>query len=185
MPRPKLQSDDAIIDAAQAALLERGAVDFTLSDVAERVGLSRAAVIQRFGNKDSLLRLIAHREVELTKEYLASFALERSWDGLEAFLRIIIESMGPGQDFAIRAQLAWAEAVDPELRRLAGQRYGMVQAAIADRLPETGRPAMEIARHIHGVIAGATMQWLADDHDDLSAYVLERVRLALALLRQD
>ena len=183
MPRPKLQSDETILDAASAILLERGLRDFTLSDVANRVGLSRAAIIQRFTNKDELLRRIARREVVLTRAYLDSLPSTVGWAGLGAFLRTIIDSMGPGQDFTVRAQLAWAESVDPELRDLAGQRYDMVQAAIAQRLPETMKDRDAVAAHIHAVIAGATMQWLAEDHDDLAAYVNSRVETALRILQ--
>ncbi len=183
MPRPKLQSDEAVLDAASVTLLERGLGDFTLSDVAERVGLSRAAIIQRFGNKDELLRRIARREVVLTRAYMDSFAVTAGWDGLRDFLRTIIDSMGPGEDFTVRAQLAWAESVDPELRDLAGQRYRLVQEAIALRLPDTITHRADTAAFLHAVIAGATMQWLAEDHPDLAHYVNARVDVALAILR--
>lgn len=183
MPRPKLQSDEAIVDAASAILLERGLGDFTLSHVAERVGLSRAAIIQRFGSKDELLRQIARREVVLTRAYMESFNMVIGWAGLRDFLRTIVDSMGPGEDFTVRAQLAWAESVDPELRALAGQRYRMVQDAIAQRLPEEVKDRDNVAAHLHAVIAGATMQWLAEDHPDLADYVNKRVETALAILQ--
>lgn len=54
MPRPKLKSDDEVLEAATAVLKRRGPIDFTLSDVAKEVGLSRAALIQRFTNRDTL-----------------------------------------------------------------------------------------------------------------------------------
>jgi hypothetical protein len=38
MPRPKLRSDDEILDAAVAVLRDRGPLAFTLSDVAGRRG---------------------------------------------------------------------------------------------------------------------------------------------------
>lgn len=183
MPRPKLHSDEAILDAASAVLLERGLADYTLSDVAERVGLSRAAIIQRFENKDGLLLRIAQREVQLTREYLDSLPHEEGPAGLESFLRTIVESMGSGADFSPRVQLAWAESRDPELRRLAGQRYQLVQDAIVARLPEMPMPNAIVARHLHAVIAGATMQWLASDHPDLSAYVMESLATALHILK--
>ncbi len=51
MPRPKLVSDDQVLDATHAVMLRLGPERFTLSDVAEAVGLSRAALIQRFTDK--------------------------------------------------------------------------------------------------------------------------------------
>ena len=47
MPRPKLHSDVEILQKAKVVLLREGPVDFTLSDVAKAVGMSRAALIQR------------------------------------------------------------------------------------------------------------------------------------------
>ena len=54
MPRPKLHSDEFILDTALGILLQKGPSAFTLSDVAEAVGISRAALIQRFKDKATL-----------------------------------------------------------------------------------------------------------------------------------
>ena len=183
MPRPKLYSNDEILDAAQTVLFENGLISFTLADVARQVGLSRAAIIQRFGNKDELLRRMAWREVEVTRTWLDSLPLEPGSAGLERFLRTIVESMGSGQDFSVRVQIAWAESRDPDLRAAAGERYALVQQAIARRLPDgmlSGKPA--IAAHLHAVIAGASMQWIASEHPDLSSFVIDRLSVALRLL---
>ena len=182
MPRSKRLSDEAVLDAASAALLERGVTDFTLADVSKKVALSKPTLLQRFGSKDALVRRIAEREVELTRAYMESLPLEPGRAGLEQFLRTIVESMGTGKGFAARVQLAWAEARDPELRALAAERYRLVQQAIAARLPETRLPPMEVAIHLHAVIAGASMQWIAESDLDLAAYVMQRVTVALELL---
>ncbi|HEE2312773.1 TPA: TetR family transcriptional regulator, partial [Klebsiella pneumoniae] len=50
MPRPKLKSDDEVLEAATVVLKRCGPIEFTLSGVAKEVGLSRAALIQRFTN---------------------------------------------------------------------------------------------------------------------------------------
>ncbi|UBM04008.1 TetR family transcriptional regulator [Escherichia coli] len=55
MPRPKLKSDDEVLEAATVVLKRCGPIEFTLSGVAKEVGLSRAALIQRFTNRDTLL----------------------------------------------------------------------------------------------------------------------------------
>lgn len=43
MPRPKLKSDDEVLEAATVVLKRCGPIEFTLSGVAKEVGLSRAA----------------------------------------------------------------------------------------------------------------------------------------------
>lgn len=40
MPRPKLKSDDEVLEAATAVLKRCGPINFTLSEVANEVGLS-------------------------------------------------------------------------------------------------------------------------------------------------
>lgn len=181
MPRPKRVTDTAVMDAAVAVLASQGMADFTLTDVAQRVGLSRAALIQRFGDRDAILRRMAQHEVEATRAYLDSLPLETGPQGLWRFLQEIVGSMGSGEGFQVRVAIAALEARDPDLRRLADERYGLVRDALAARLPD--HPERHaIARHLHAVIAGATMQWVASEHPDLSAYVLEQVGWTLRRL---
>lgn len=59
MPRPKLVSDDDVLEATRRVMLREGPDRFTLADVAKEVGLSRAALIQRFDNKAGLARHVA------------------------------------------------------------------------------------------------------------------------------
>ena len=184
MPRPKLQSDEAVLDLAHAALIERGAGRFSLTDVAERTGLSKATILQRFGSKQILLTRIAERQVELTRAYLDGLPLESGFAGLRAFLRDIVGSMGPGTDFAGHLDLALLEAEDPALRALADQRYRLVQAAIARRLPPLTLSAETVAAHLHAVIAGASMQWVVSGQPDLAAFVFARLEPALDLLER-
>ncbi len=63
MPRPKLKSDDEVLEAATVVLKRCGPIEFTLSGVAKEVGLSRAALIQRFTNRDTLLVRMMERGV--------------------------------------------------------------------------------------------------------------------------
>ncbi|MAM39229.1 MAG: TetR family transcriptional regulator [Erythrobacter sp.] len=46
---------DVLIEAAQAIMSERGGVDFTLSEVGNRAGMSAALVQYHFGSKEGLL----------------------------------------------------------------------------------------------------------------------------------
>jgi TetR/AcrR family macrolide resistance operon transcriptional repressor len=178
LPRKKTVSDDQVLDAANAILAERGAVDFTLADVARKVGLSRATLIQRFANRESILRMMAEREVVATQEYLASIPVQTGLDGLWRFLREIIGSMGSGEDFSVRVLIAFIESADPHLRACAARRYALVQKAIALRIPDVA-DRDELAVHLHAVIAGATMQWVASHDGSLAEHVCLRVAEAL------
>ncbi|MDU9462744.1 TetR/AcrR family transcriptional regulator, partial [Escherichia coli] len=55
MPRPKLKSDDEVLEAAPAVLKRCGPIEFTLSGVAKAVGLSRPAFPTPFTTPDTQL----------------------------------------------------------------------------------------------------------------------------------
>lgn len=184
MPRPKRVSNEEIFAAALGLLERHGLNGFTLTDAANAVGLSRPAIIQRFGDRDGLLRRLAAYEVEATRAYVESFDLVAGPQGLWRFLSEIVRSMGTGKGFSVRVTMAALEANDPDLRAKAFARYSMVQSAVAARLP--GRAdAGEIALFLHGVIAGASMQWVTQAEGDLSAYVLKRLGFAFRLIFPD
>ncbi|MGV3491351.1 MAG: TetR/AcrR family transcriptional regulator [Devosia sp.] len=178
MPRPKTVSDEDVLSGALAVLGAKG-IGFTLTEVAEHVGLSRATLIQRFGDRDAILVRMAEHEVALTREWLDGLPVEAGPDALWRFLETIVNSMGAGEGFSARVAVAALEIDSPRLRILAGQRYRLVQEAIAARLPEA-RDRMERARHLHAIIAGASMQWVASDGKvGLSDFILARLRWAL------
>ncbi len=178
MPRPKLISDEDILAAALDVLATQG-IAFTLTDLARRVGLSRATLIQRFGDKDAILRRMSEFEVNATRDWINAFPKGVSEEGLWRFLEALVRGMGGGEGFSSRVQIAALEVRDPALRALADERYKLVQAAIAERLPEW-LPRRETAAHLHAVIAGATMQWVVTDGAiDLSDFVLDRLRWAM------
>jgi TetR/AcrR family macrolide resistance operon transcriptional repressor len=183
MPRPKRVSDEAVLAAAAQLLFEGGSAQFTLSDVANAVGIARATLIQRFDNRETILRKVAERQVSITAQYLDGLPLKRGRDGLWQFLETIVGDMGDGEDFGVHVELAWLETADPELRSYAADRYALVQAAIAARMPASVAQPAEIAAHLHAVIAGATMQWVAGREGSLSQYVLNRLKVALNQIR--
>ena len=179
MPRPKTISDEDILSAALEVLAREGP-GFTLTHLADQVALSRATVIQRFGDRDAILRRMARHEVELTKTWLDGLPIDRDQNGLWPLLSHLVESMGTGEGFSVRVAFAALEARDVELQVMAGERYRLVQNAIAARLPET-EWRLELAEHLHAVIAGATMQWVATDGSvPLFDYVLARLRWCIA-----
>ncbi|KFE62487.1 regulatory protein, TetR [Hyalangium minutum] len=181
VPRPKLHSDEAILDATMEVLLRRGLAGFTLNDVAAELGMSRAALIQRFKNKDTLYRRVMERSGAQRRDYLASMPVEVGAQGLWRFLTEIISGMGTGEGLDSYLLLAWQDLRDTTLRRMALERNLMVRDAIAARLPKMAE-RNEVAAVLQDVIAGATMQWMVEREPSLTRYVLERVRRVLGLL---
>lgn len=91
----------ALVDAAVALIDERGADEFTLREVARRLGVNHRAAYRHFADKDRLLAAVAAR-------------------GLARLVE------------AARAELAVADAREPEARLLAMAR---AYVAFADRHP--------------------------------------------------
>lgn len=184
MPRPKTVSDEDVLAAALEVLAEKGHA-FTLTDMANRIGLSRATLIQRFGDRDAILLRIAAYEVELARQWIGSIEIVPGRDGLWQFLETIVASMGEGDEFSARVTLASLEARSPALRQLGQQRYALVQTAIAARLP-VGPNRDRTAEHVHTIIAGASMQWVVSDRaTGLSDFVLDQLRWTLKHLPSD
>lgn len=181
MPRPKLVSDEQVLDATHAAMLRLGPDRFTLNDVAEAVGLSRAALVQRFTDKRRLHLLAMERSTEEVRAYFAAAPREVGLKPLFAMLRDLIGGMGSGEGFAGYLLLAWGDLNDPALNRLARDRNEMVREAIRERLP-AGAGQAENALLIQQVIQGASMLWLVERPGALDEYVTAETRRLLERL---
>ncbi|GHM21291.1 hypothetical protein ECZU43_53490 [Escherichia coli] len=109
MPRPKLKSDDEVLEAATVVLKRCGPIEFTLSGVAKEVGLSRAALIQRFTNRDTLLVRMMERGVEQVRHYLNAIPIGAGPQGLWEFLQVLVRSMNTRNDFSVNYLISWYE----------------------------------------------------------------------------
>ncbi|WP_417580165.1 TetR/AcrR family transcriptional regulator [Pelagibacterium sp.] len=182
MPRPKLHSDDTILAAAQKVLLTKGPSSFTLTDVAKAVGISRAALIQRFTDKKNLHFQVMQRSTEEVREYFAGASRDIGLDALWSLLVDLIEGLGAGDDFAGYLLLEWNDVVDDDLNRLARERNSLVLAAIRERLPATPHDPDMAASLIQSVIQGASMQWLIARQGALNRFVADQTRAVLIVL---
>lgn len=181
MPRPKLISDDQVLDATHAAMLRLGSDRFTLSDVATAVGLSRAALIQRFTDKRTLHRKAMERSTQEVRDYFAATPRDRGLIPLWAMLHDLIGGMGSGEGFAGYLLLAWDDVNDPALNALARERNQLVRAAIFERLPDTPERG-DSAGLIQAVIQGACMLWLVEPQGTLAGYTEDETRKVIQRL---
>lgn len=181
MPRKKLVSDAEVLDATHVAMLRHGPDRFTLSDVAAAVGLSRAALIQRFTDKRTLHFLTMERATQEVRDYFAAAPRDRGLRPLWSMLDDLIAGLGSGEGFGGYLLLAWGDLADDRLNALARERNELVRAAIEERLPE-GAGRAENARLIQSVIQGASMIWLVERPGGLAAYVAAETRRILERL---
>ena len=97
MPRPKRQSDEIVLDTALQVILDKGPASFTLTDVAVAVGLSRAALIQRFTDKATLHRKVMERMTQAVRNYFAELSPEPGLDPLWSMLKDLIAGMAASE----------------------------------------------------------------------------------------
>lgn len=186
MPRPRLRTDDELLDATRAALTTRGPADLTLADVAARAGVSPATLVQRFGTKRGLLLAFARRAAAAPE-----LALERARSGRPGELRAAL--VGLATDLGDRRGVVNGLATllgdlrDPELSRLArrhaeGTVAGLtllVEAAIArgELAPSDPRA---LAESLWTAWNGAVIQWAVRGKGPLAVWVGAAVDAALA-----
>jgi AcrR family transcriptional regulator len=78
-------TDDPILDAARATVLDFGMRRMTVSEVARRAGVSRMTVYRRYPDGESLLRAVMAREFVATID-LGEAAADGAEDPLDAFV---------------------------------------------------------------------------------------------------
>jgi AcrR family transcriptional regulator len=72
MPRPRLHSDDAIMDAARAVVLTRGARGATIGAIANQSGAPTGSIYHRFASVEELLARTWMRAMRRVQEALLS-----------------------------------------------------------------------------------------------------------------
>lgn len=182
MARPKLFSDEAILTTARDVLLRMGPSDFTLNDVAKAVGISRAALIQRFGDKAGLHRRVMEEMTREVRDYFKAAPVERGAGPLWSMLCDLIAGMGSGAETAGYVLLFWSDLQSPVLLALSRERNQLVREAIRERLPAGMAEPDHTAMLIQSVIQGSCMQWLVDRDGDLDRFMQARTAELLSIL---
>lgn len=181
MARPKLVSDADVLDAARRVMLR--SEPFTLSDVADEVGLSRAALIQRFENRAGLQLRVSQRGTEQLAEWLAAAPEGRSISHAWRFLDNLVNAMGDENRLPAQLLLLRDDVIDPALNGLARQRNSLIRDAIAARLPDDGpMSSSDMASLLQAVLQGAMLQWGIDRPGDQKRFIMTQLRRAFVAL---
>ena len=92
MPRHKSISDEELLDRALPVIGRAGPAGFTLADVAREVGVSPATLLQRFGDKQTLIERVFSRDNERFVDWIGNLPAE---GGVDAALDASPESGPP------------------------------------------------------------------------------------------
>lgn len=163
MPRPRLATDDAILTASARVLLRDGPDRFTLAEVARQVGLSRAALIARFDNRDGLRARLSDR----TRQELMQ--LEGS---------VPVTNKGPRQ--VLNFVEALGRTMELPLVLVDSEACRQLRDALVARLDEPSRRrAGEVADLLMAVLRGASAEC---KKGDAAMHLRGRLQLCLRLV---
>ena len=172
MPRRKTISDEHILDRALPLMAKAGPAGFTLAEVAREVGVSPATLIQRFGDKQTLIERAFARDNERFVPWLQTLP-----DGVGAEVVIRIYSDATllfGDNPSLADHLLWLreDIRDPGLNRLARQRFRLFREEIVKRLPPLPIPAERAADLLDAQYHGAVVQWALEPQGRLADYMV-------------
>jgi AcrR family transcriptional regulator len=173
MPRRKSISDEEILDRALPLMAAAGPAGFTLADVARAVGVAPATLLQRFGDKQTLIERAFARDNERFVPWLESLP---EGVGADVVVRIYSEAtLLFGENPSLSDHLLWLreDIRDPALNRLARHRFRLFREAIVRRLPPLPIPADRAARLLDAQYHGAVVQWALDPQGRLADFVAE------------
>jgi len=179
--------DDALLDAAHAAVLAVGVRRATMTDIARRAGVSRMTLYRRFPDVTSLMQAL------MTREFSAIVTdLDRRVAALPSARARLVAAAVEGLDRLTREPLFLRIVdVDPELllpylttRRGAFQRVVVadferrIQEGVVDGTIAAGDPAA-VARTLELALRGFALQALAEGSDAAREAELAELRRLL------
>jgi AcrR family transcriptional regulator len=173
--RPRENTDDRLLDAADAVLAQTGSARFTLEMVAREAGVSAPTLVKRFGSKRGLLIASSQRWVD-------SIDLDDIGGPDEPILttlhRLSVESYTDSDD-ADRAgnhvSSLSMDLGDPTLTRLLAvgwdkkrqQLEAVIHRAVADGELRTAPHPSAAARTLFALLEGTFLGWTVEPHGSL------------------
>ncbi|MFI4933529.1 MAG: TetR/AcrR family transcriptional regulator [Caulobacterales bacterium] len=171
MTRHKSISDEEVLDRALPLMASAGPGGFTLADLAREVGVSPATLLQRFGDKQTLIERAFARDNERFVVWVENLP---AGVGADVVIRIYSDATKLfGDNPSLADHLLWLreDIRDPALNRLSHQRFKLFRAAIVKRLPPMRIAADRAAQLLDAQFHGAVVQWGLEPHGRLDDFV--------------
>lgn len=162
MARRKTISDETVLAVALRVMTTKGP-DFTLADIAAAAGIAAPTLVQRFGDKRRLIVAAFAQDNDAFAGALAELPAGAGAEAVIALFRLLTPGTAAGTEGvgAFADQLLWLrqDMRDPDLNRLARERFRLLREAIAQRLPPMAVAPSEAARLVEAQWQGALNQW--------------------------
>jgi AcrR family transcriptional regulator len=165
-------TEDRLLEAAAALIVERGIQGTSLADIGERAGYSHGIANHHFGSKAALLHALAARvDLYFTERVAATMDASSGYAGLESMVSAYL-ALTTSDEVLGRVHLVlWAEAIahNPELKASRVEWDGhfrdgvrkLIAGGVADRSIALNVSAEAMAVAIVGVLRGVVLQrWL-------------------------
>lgn len=182
-------SDEDILEAAARAVAEHGPLRMTLQHVADRLGVTPAAVLRRFGTKRDLLLAVSRAssaDVEAAFERARrehASPLEALVEGLAAQTRSFATPQEVANGLAFLqldlTDAAFQREADRFFRRFRGAIERLLREARADGELDT-RDAPRLARSVEVAFHGSLITWAVRREGPVDDAVRADVRAVLA-----
>jgi AcrR family transcriptional regulator len=188
--RPRLISDDAILDATRQVLAELGPVKLTLAAVGTRVGLAPPTLMQRFGSKRGLLLASAARSpLMVLREVEAAEARNTSpLAALRDFALTSVAHIKHREELGNGLGFVQLDVADPEFRAHALAHSAAIVDSCARLLmaareagelkPDVDVPAL--ARFTLVCFNGALQVWAVNGWGSLTDFLRDQLDLLLS-----
>jgi AcrR family transcriptional regulator len=179
MPRPKILSDETVLESALTLMRAQGPDALSFGTLAKATGLSGATLVQRFGSKPALVKAAtSHAWDQLDRATLDAIAAAP--DGAEGVIALLVALSGYGdiETYADNLLILREDLRDPDLRARGRAWHAVLIAAIRHRLPDRGEA---IAAAILDQWQGSLLWWSFDPEQKVEHHVERRLRSFLAL----
>ncbi|MEQ9811235.1 MAG: TetR family transcriptional regulator [Azospirillaceae bacterium] len=188
MPRPKSLSDREVLETANRLLHAHGPEGLSFGKLARACGLSSSTLVQRFANKDGLMRATLMHAWDGLDARTASLAarLPRSPEGAVRLLVALSQDYGDIERYADNLLILREDLRDPVVRARGKAWKGALSAVLEDCF--AGQPGM-----VPGVVPGiglmlaaqwqgALLWWSFDPEGPVERFVEARLRAFVAAL---
>jgi TetR/AcrR family macrolide resistance operon transcriptional repressor len=180
MARPQTVTDADILNAARQVIGRRGYDRFSLSEVAEDLGVSRGAIISRYKSTRMLKLRLAAWQIANLEGILRALPVLQNGDGLIHFVAAI-GSLINRENLRSFSLVVEGNLRDPDLAKLEFQRRPMFRVAIAARMPKAAIGRVSAVALFEAHIGGSIAQWEALSGITAADYLIAQTKDWLTL----